>query len=180
MEMERWEADAQNEPARFVEEHHMLTRRELLERTTCLGAALALPALGQAAEPEGVEVNDVQSQLNATRVNRVVQPTSVDAIQMALRDAQREGRAVSVAGGRHAMGGQQFGRDTLLLDMKKFNRVLGFDRTKGHIEVEGGIEWPELIGYLQREQVGQRDPWAIREKQTGVDRASLGGSLASP
>ena len=37
----------------------------------------------------------------------------------------------------------------------------------------------ELIDYLNREQVGQTDQWAIKEKQTGVDRVSLGGSLAS-
>ncbi len=156
----------------------MPTRREFLKRTTQLGTALALPLhapVGAADSSEGVEVNDVQSQLNATRVHRIVQPTSVDAIQAALRDAQREGRAVSVAGGRHAMGGQQFGRDTLLLDTKRFNRIVNFDRTKGHIEVQGGIEWPELIAYLEREQAGRPDQWAIREKQTGVDRVSLAG-----
>ena len=160
----------------------MPTRREFVTKAAQLGAAIALPthALNlQAAEPVGVEVNDVQSQLNATRVHRIVRPTSIDAIQAALRDAQREGRAVSVAGGRHAMGGQQFGRDTILLDTKPFNRVLNFDRMKGHIEVQAGIEWPELIDYLIREQADQDKQWAIREKQTGVDRVSLGGSLAS-
>jgi FAD/FMN-containing dehydrogenase len=160
----------------------MLTRRELLKRTAQLSAAAALPSgrlFGQAKDPPGVEVNDVQSQLNRTRVNRIVTPESLDAIQAALRDAKSEGRAVSIAGGRHAMGGQQFGTDAILLDMKKFNRVVGFDRTKGHVEVEGGIEWPELIDYLWKEQAGQRVPWAIREKQTGVDRVSLGGSLSS-
>jgi len=160
----------------------MPTRREFLKKTAQLGAVIALPAHAidsPAGEPAGVEVNDVQSQLNATRVHRMVQPTSIDAIQAALRDTRREGRDVSVAGGRHAMGGQQFGRDTMLLDMKRFNRVVSFDKTKGHIEVQGGMEWPELIDYLNREQAGQREQWAIREKQTGVDRVSLGGSLAS-
>ncbi len=160
----------------------MPTRREFLKTTARMGMALALPSCAvapRATEPAGVEVNDVQSQLNATRVNRIVQPRTIDAIQAALRDAQREGRSLSVAGGRHAMGGQQFGRDAILLDMRQFNRVVSFDRVKGHIEVEGGIEWPELIAFLEREQVGQSPSWAIREKQTGVDRVSLGGSLAA-
>src|SRR5205085_851772 len=39
--------------------------------------------------------------------------------------------------------------------------------------------WPELIEYLTREQAGQPHAWAIREKQTGVDRVTLAGSLAS-
>ena len=40
----------------------------------------------------------------------------------------------------------------------------------GQVEVEGGIEWPELIDHLRREQNGQPKPWAIREKQTGGPR----------
>jgi hypothetical protein len=160
----------------------MLTRREVLKRTAQLSAAVALPSgalFGQTKGPAGVEVNDVQSQLNRTRVNRVVAPKTLEAVQATLREAKREGRAVSIAGGRHSMGGQQFGCDTILLDMTSFNRVVSFDKDKGHVEVEGGIEWPELIAYLQREQAGRRDPWAIREKQTGVDRVSLAGSLSS-
>jgi len=77
------------------------------------------------------------------------------------------------------MGGQQFGSDTILLDMTRFNRILNFDTDRGTIEVEGGIEWPELIDYLHGQQASASKPWAIREKQTGVDRVSLGGSLAS-
>jgi FAD/FMN-containing dehydrogenase len=77
------------------------------------------------------------------------------------------------------MGGQQFGRDTVLLDLKQFNHVVSLDKRKGLIQVEGGIEWPELIEYLHQEQAGESEPWSIREKQTGVDRVSLGGSLAA-
>jgi FAD/FMN-containing dehydrogenase len=160
----------------------MPNRREMLKTTAKLGATFALPfrpLLGRISQPDGIEVNDVQSQLNSTRVHRIVKPASIDDIQAALRVARRDGRAVSVAGGRHAMGGQQFGRDTLLLDMTSFNRVVHFDRVKGHVAVEGGIEWPELVEYLNREQAGQPRPWAIREKQSGVDRVSLGGSLAA-
>lgn len=121
----------------------------------------------------------MQSQLNATRVHEIRKVRTIDDLQAALRDAVRQSRSVSIAGGRHAMGSQQFGRDALLLDTKPFNRVLEFDRVGGRITVEAGIEWPELIEYLLSKQVGQREAWAIREKQTGVDRVSLGGSLAS-
>ena len=159
---------------------NMPSRREFLQRAASLGAALTLPdRFGWAEESAGIEVNDVQSQLNATRVHRIVQPTSLDSLQMAMKNARRENRAISVAGGRHAMGGQQFGRDTVLVDTKRFNRVLNFDRKRGHIEVQAGMEWPELIEFLHREQVDDANPWAIRQKQTGVDRVSLGGSLAS-
>ncbi len=160
----------------------MLTRRAFLKQTVALSGAALLPshALGlRAAERAGVEVNDVQSQLNATWVNRVLTPQSIDEIEAALWSARREGRSVSVAGGRHAMGGQQFGRDTILLDTRQINRVVRFDKAKGQIEIGAGMQWPELIDYLHREQVGDPRPWAIREKQMGVDRVCLGGALAS-
>ncbi len=127
----------------------------------------------------GVEVNDMQSRLNATRVSRIVQPRTLDEIQATLRDATRDNLAVCIAGGRHAMGGQQFGTDAVLIDTSTFNRVIKLDPVKGTVEAEAGIEWPQLIAWLNREQTGQTNPWSIREKQTGVDRVSLGGSLAS-
>jgi UDP-N-acetylenolpyruvoylglucosamine reductase len=160
----------------------MPTRRELLKASAQMGMTLVLPSapeFARAGEAGGIEVNDVQSQLNATRVHEIRKPRSIDDLQAALREARRQGRAVSVAGGRHAMGTQQFGTGTMLLDMKEFNQVVSFDRTQGRITVEAGIEWPELIDYLHSQQAGQNEPWAIREKQTGVDRVSLGGSLAS-
>ncbi|MEX0702554.1 MAG: FAD-binding oxidoreductase [Planctomycetales bacterium] len=160
----------------------MLTRREMLKTTVRLGAAVTLPALGGeafAARIEGVEVNDAQSRLNPTRVRRIVQPGTLDEIQTALRDSRRDGRPVSVAAGRHAMGGQQFGSDAVLLDTTRFDRVVRFDRERGRIEVESGTQWPELIEYLHREQQGDERPWAVRQKQSGVDRVSIGGSLAA-
>jgi FAD/FMN-containing dehydrogenase len=160
----------------------MPTRRELLSASAQVGMAIALQS-GPIAAPGngtgGIEVNDVQSQLNATGVHEIIAPRTIDDIQVALREAKRQGRAVSLAGGRHAMGGQQFGNDTLLLDTTRFNRVVSFDKAAGRITVEAGMEWPELIEYLQAEQAGQSESWAIRDKQTGVDRVTLGGSLAS-
>lgn len=160
----------------------MLTRRRFVQEALQLSAAISLgsdAAHSFAAQRDGVEVNDVQSQLNATRVERIVKPTSLDDLQSILHDARRKDRAVSIAGGRHSMGGQQFGEGTVLIDIRSLNHVVNFDRERGQIEVEGGIEWPELIDYLHVEQASDKRAWAIREKQTGVDRVSISGSLSS-
>jgi len=127
----------------------------------------------------GVILNDEQSQLNATRVHRVLRPESLDDIVRAIAVSKRTDRPISVAGGRHAMGGQQFGTDTLHLDMCRFHRVLGLDEQRGLVTVEGGIQWPRLIEELHRLQPDSPAPWTIREKQTGVDTVSIAGSLAS-
>ncbi len=158
----------------------MLSRRELLRGAACLAAALGPAACARpgASEP-GVLVNDVHTGLNPTRVHRVERPASLEALQSALRAARTEGRAVSVAGGRHAMGGQQFGRGTLLIDTRGLDRVLSFDRERGLVQVEAGIRWPALVEYLLREQVGTARSWGIVQKQTGADDLCLGGSLAA-
>jgi FAD/FMN-containing dehydrogenase len=122
-------------------------------------------------------VNDVHSRLNETRVDRIVPVGSVADAVRAVGEAQRAGLAVSIAGSRHAMGGQQFGTGTLLLDMRPLKHVLTFDAEAGTVEVEAGIEWPELIdGYLDRQRGGPQ--WGLAQKQTGADRLTLGGSIA--
>jgi FAD/FMN-containing dehydrogenase len=114
-------------------------------------------------------VNDIHSQLNPTRVLEIAQPGSLEDVQNIVRMARQDRKTISVAGCRHAMGGQQFGADTVLIDIRKLNRVLNLDRKSGMIEVEAGIEWPELIdGYLRR-QNGDSQPWGIaRSKQERI------------
>jgi FAD/FMN-containing dehydrogenase len=123
-------------------------------------------------------VNDIHSQLNATRVARIVKPTTVDELREAIARSRREGRAVAVAGGRHAMGGQQFAEDATLIDTRALDRVLAFDDERGIVTVEGGIQWPALIRHLDERQTGREQQWGIVQKQTGADRLSLGGALA--
>ena len=124
-------------------------------------------------------VNDVHSQLNPTWVEKVVPVDSRAAVQSAIRNAARAGEPVSIAGGRHAMGGQQFGTDNVLLDTRRLDRVLNFDRARGLIEVEAGIQWPALVEYLIDVQDGETNQWGIAQKQTGADRLSIGGAVSS-
>src|SRR2546429_6591918 len=128
----------------------MLTRREFLEVGATAGTAIALAPYGCAGDRSapGVVVNDIHSQLNATRLYRIVKPASADAVVQLVRSAGREGRPLSIAGGRHAMGGQQFGSETTLVDMGSMQRVLGFDAARGLIDVEAAIEWAQLMRHL--------------------------------
>ena len=160
----------------------MLNRREFMELTASavMGKAI-LPssAMGSTPAIEGVWVNDIHSQLNRTRVQRIVAPESREALQEVIQKASANGRAVSVAAGRHAMGGQQFGSDTVLIDASKLDRVYGLDRENGKIEVGAGAQWPEIVNSLLREQTGAKEQWGIIQKQTGADRLSIGGALAA-
>jgi FAD/FMN-containing dehydrogenase len=159
----------------------MPTRRQLLRSAAHAGAGLALlpyATCPAAAAPE-IVVNDIHSQLNRTRVGRLVAVDSEDPLRAAIAGARGEGKAVCIAGGRHAMGGQQFAAGAALLDMRGMNRILHLDRERGIVEAEAGIEWPELIAGLLTLQEGEPAPWSIVQKQTGADRLTLGGSLSA-
>jgi FAD/FMN-containing dehydrogenase len=185
----------------FFRSFGMLSRRELLRRSAQLGLAASAATLTNSlradddADPEnpspdersderGVLLNDEQSQLNPTRVRQVVKAQSLDDLRLALKTAHRQGRAISVAGGRHSMGGQQFGSDNIHLDMTSLNQAVKLDRKRGLVTVEAGMQWPELIAELHRQQLDSHSsspeqPWTIRQKQTGVDAVTIAGSLAS-
>ncbi len=76
------------------------------------------------------------------------------------------------------MGGQQFGTDTVLVDTRALDRVLVLDRESGRVTVEGGIQWPALLNYLESTQRGATRSWGIVQKQTGADRLTLAGALS--
>ncbi|MGZ7031538.1 MAG: FAD-binding protein [Thermoanaerobaculia bacterium] len=151
----------------------MLNRRDFLKAAGVAALAPVSCVTGPTAPPVAAEVvNDIHSQLNATRV-MLRTPRSIEEVRRILRGTRPN--AVAIAGGRHAMGGQQFAEGATLLDMRGMNHVLGFDRTNGIIEVESGIEWPELIAYLTNEH----SQWGIAQKQTGADRLTIGGGIAA-
>jgi len=159
----------------------MPSRRDVLVLSARAGAALALLPAG-CALPErerALWVNDVHSRLNRTRVKRVERPASTEEVQAVVRRARGEGLAISVAAARHAMGGQQFGSDTALIDATALTRVHEFDPDAGEIEVGAGTDWPSLLDALARLQDNADTRWTIRQKQTGADRLSLGGALAA-
>jgi FAD/FMN-containing dehydrogenase len=129
-------------------------------------------------EPTSLLVNDVHSRLNATRVSAIVKPAGAEELAAAIVGAREQGRAVCLAGGRHAMGGQQFAEDAVLVDTRAMNRVVALDADRGIVDVEAGIQWPELLRELERLQQGRPYAWGIVQKQTGADRLSLAGALA--
>ena len=127
----------------------------------------------------GVIVNDLHSKLNPTEVVEVVSVDSLEAIRAGIAQAVVLGVPISVAGGRYAMGGQQFCTGGVVLDTRKLDRVLNIDTERGLVEVEAGIHWPALIEYLETIQAGISSQWAIAQKQTGADRLSIGGTISA-
>lgn len=127
----------------------------------------------------GILCNDVHSRLNPVRVSRILRPGSAEEVAAILSDPRHAGEAVSICGSRHAMGGQQFGEGTILLDLRGLKECGEVDRENGLVEAGAGLTWPELIRELHARQQGLSPLWSIRQKQTGADDLTLGGALAA-
>lgn len=154
----------------------MINRRELL-----LGSAAVYLSsrVAFAGADDSLVVDDIHSQLNSTRVDRILRPKSVKDLQSAVLTAKAAKKPLSIAGGRHAMGGQQFGTGMILADMTGLNQIVSFDPKHGLVEVQAGALWPEFTtAYLERQQGSSRQ-WGFAQKQTGADNISIGGTLAA-
>lgn len=130
--------------------------------------------------PTAGVVNDTHSRMNETVVNHVFAVEKSSDIISALTFARNKALSVSICAGRHAMGGQQFGSG-VLLDMRSFNQLVSFDPDLGQIEVQAGMEWPQLVHLLRHLQSGKDncDVWTIKQKQTGADSLSIGGAVSA-
>jgi len=157
----------------------MLNRRDFLKYGS--GAIATIPLLSAVSActfPEntkGIVVNDVHSQLNKTTVYKIAKPkTSID-LQTLVKASQSAGNKISIAGARHAMGTQQFGTNTTLIDIREMDKVVSLDRERKIVEVQSGITWPKLIEWLNENVL----ELSIIQKQTGADELTLGGALAA-
>ncbi len=124
-------------------------------------------------------LNDVHSQLNPTAVARIERPRHLVELQAVIAQARSSGEQISVAGGRHAMGGQQFASGALHIDTGALNAVLGSDAARGWLHIEAGADWPRIIEASHAIAAHDGSAWGIRQKQTGVDAVSLGGSISA-
>ena len=124
-------------------------------------------------------VNDIHSLLNESVVSRIETPGTPDQLRRVVASVAESGESLSVMGGRHAMGGQQFLSGSVLLDTGGLNRIIALDAERGLVKVEAGIQWDSLVSGLRELQQGSPQRWSITQKQTGADRLSIGGALAA-
>ena len=123
--------------------------------------------------------NDVHSRLNPSQHQRIVRPADEHGVIEALSQATRAHQRLAVCGAQHAMGGQQFAHGGWLLDTRSLRGIREFDGDSGRVCAGAGTRWPDLQQFLAAQRDRKGDGWAIRQKQTGADDFSLGGSLAA-
>ncbi|MDC8015580.1 FAD-binding protein [Tahibacter soli] len=129
--------------------------------------------------PPSVVLNDRHSALNASVPLALEHPAGLPAIREAVARAARAGVPLAIAGARHAMGGQQFCHGGVVLDLERHAAVRDFDAARGLVTVDAGIRWPALQAWLAQRRDAEGRGWSIRQKQSGADDFSIGGSLAA-
>jgi FAD/FMN-containing dehydrogenase len=123
-------------------------------------------------------VNDVHSRLNPTAVARIEHPGSLDALRGVVRAAGLAREPMCIAGARHAMGGQQFRAGAVLVDTTGMRAVEAFDSERGRVTVQSGAHWRDVVAAIRGRDEPGRPLWGIRQKQTGADDLTLGGSVS--
>ena len=88
-------------------------------------------------------VSDV-ARLTPARVERVNDVSEVEQLQTILRDAKARKLKVSIAGSRHSQGGHTYTAGGVVLNMRRFNRILEIDPKNMTIKVESGATWDEV------------------------------------
>ena len=131
------------------------------------------------AQDNTITLNDIHSQLNATRVARVEAPETLAQLQRAVTSVAEAGGSLSIMGGRHSMGGQQFLSGGVALDIAGLDRIVSLDTDAGLVSVEAGVLWDSMVRGLREMQENPEQRWSIVQKQTGADRLSIGGALAA-
>mgnify|MGYP006077896221 CR=1 FL=1 len=88
------------------------------------------------------------SGLNETCVAAVVKPLTEEEFRQALLVAKEKGLKVSMAGQQHSLGGHSLVRNGLVIDIKKYNRIIGFDSRTHEITVQSGATWKDIQTFL--------------------------------
>ncbi|MGN7454333.1 FAD-binding oxidoreductase [Paenibacillus pasadenensis] len=104
---------------------------------------LSLSLHARSAQPRGEQATDVGRVVSA-RVDRTVTVRSADDARRAVLEAAAEGRKVSIAGTRHSMGGQTFYEGAVVLDLKRYDRILAVDEQARTVTAQAGATWADI------------------------------------
>ncbi|RDI45926.1 FAD-binding oxidoreductase [Falsibacillus pallidus] len=84
------------------------------------------------------------SRLMPMKVKKVVKGKEVDELIDIMKEANKTGQKISIAGKRHSQGGHTFYKDAVVLDMQTHNKILKVDPSKKTVLVESGATWDDV------------------------------------
>lgn len=105
------------------------------------------------------------------RIERIVKTGDRIELQKIVKEANEKGQHISIAGLQHSQGGHTYYTDSIVLDMKTFNKVLEIDQQQKTVKVESGTTWEDVQEAVQ--------PYGLALKVTQSQSIfTIGGSLS--
>ncbi|MFC4618160.1 FAD-dependent oxidoreductase [Camelliibacillus cellulosilyticus] len=112
-----------------------------------------------------------KGRLLPTRIKEVHQAEKTVDLQAWIKGAAARNDKISIAGMQHSQGGQTYYPGGVVLDMKKYNKVVDYEPEKKRITVQSGATWADI------QKVINRDGLALRVMQS-QNIFTVGGSLS--
>jgi FAD/FMN-containing dehydrogenase len=79
-----------------------------------------------------------------TKMKFIQDVHSTRDLQRWVREANKTGEAIAIAGMQHSQGGHTLYPNGTLLDMKGYNKILEFNPEKKKITVQSGVTWADI------------------------------------
>lgn len=119
---------------------------------------------------ESRTVNDVAGLL-PTRVKEIKKSSTQKELQTWIKDAAKSGEKISIAGMQHSQGGHTYFPNSIMLDMKTYNKVLDYQPDQKKITVQSGATWNDIQKYIHK------DGLAVQVMQS-QNIFTVGGSIS--
>ncbi|WP_299514367.1 FAD-binding oxidoreductase [uncultured Rummeliibacillus sp.] len=104
-------------------------------------------------------------------VDRVVKATNRTDLQNIVKQANLEGKHISIAGLQHSQGGHTYYKDGIVIDMRTINKVMEVNKQEKTVRVEAGASWEDVQKAVQ--------PYGLALKVTQSQSIfTIGGSLS--
>ncbi|MFJ8261025.1 FAD-binding protein [Rummeliibacillus sp. NPDC094406] len=104
-------------------------------------------------------------------VDQVIKTSNRSDLQKIVKQANVEGKHISIAGLQHSQGGHTYYKDGIVLDMRTFNKVLEVNKEAKTVRVEAGATWEDVQEAIQ--------PYGLALKVTQSQSIfTIGGSLS--
>ncbi len=104
-------------------------------------------------------------------VDQVTKTTNRQDLQKIVKQANAEGKHISIAGLQHSQGGHTYYKDGIVIDMRTFNKILEVNEKEKTVRVEAGATWEDVQKAIQ--------PYGLALKVTQSQSIfTIGGSLS--
>jgi len=104
-------------------------------------------------------------------VDRVVKATNRTDLKNIVKQANLDGKHISIAGLQHSQGGHTYYKDGIVIDMRTFNKVMEINEQEKKVRVEAGASWEDVQKAVQ--------PFGLALKVTQSQSIfTIGGSLS--